>query len=212
MEEWKNAIDDYEISNFGNCRKKLKNGTYKEIKGSLLTTPTSKTYKTRYFQLQRNGKRINYLFHHLVAKCFISERPEGMVIDHIDRNPLNNNVSNLRYVTQKENCYNSQKVIQEISINEPNRKRLVQQKWEQENKDKILQNKKDYYVNNKEKWVATSEKRKQDRVELKCVNCLCFYNIQRNSIRYKKSELCSKCNALIQLKKINTSKKHTSIV
>jgi hypothetical protein len=107
MEEWKIAIEDYEVSNFGNCRKKLKNGTYKEIKGSLLTTPSSKTYKTRYFQIQREGKRINYLFPHLVANCFIGERPEGFVIDHIDRNPLNNNVLNLRYITQKENCCNT---------------------------------------------------------------------------------------------------------
>ena len=208
MEEWKNAIDDYEISNFGNCRKKLKNGTYKDIKGSLMTTPISKTYKLRYFQLQRNGKRINYLFHHLVAKCFISDRPDGMVIDHIDRNPLNNNVSNLRYITQKENCYNSQRVIDtNIPIDTPNRKRLVQQKWEQENRDKMLQTKRDYYTNNKDKWVAEGDIRKQDRVDLKCIKCNCFYNIQRNSIRYKKSEICSKCNSLIQLQKINENKK-----
>ena len=61
MEEWKVAIEMYEISNFGNCRKKLHNGNYNIVKGSLL----NRGYK--HFQLFRNNKRINYLFHHLVA-------------------------------------------------------------------------------------------------------------------------------------------------
>ena len=114
MEEWKVAVESYEISTFGNCRRKLLNGGYKTINGSLMTTPASKTYKSRYFQLNREGKRVNYLFSHLVARLFIGERPEGLVIDHIDRNPLNNHVSNLRYITQKENTHNSERYRTDI--------------------------------------------------------------------------------------------------
>jgi len=51
------------------------------------------------------------LIHHLVANAFMGERPEGLVIDHIDRNPKNNRISNLRYVTHKENQYNSKLAI-----------------------------------------------------------------------------------------------------
>nr|DAG03253.1 MAG TPA: homing endonuclease [Siphoviridae sp. ct2D011] len=29
---------------------------------------------------------------------------EGFVIDHIDENPLNNNLENLQKITQSENC------------------------------------------------------------------------------------------------------------
>jgi hypothetical protein len=98
MEEWKFAIENYEVSNFGNIRK---NG--KSIKGSI----TNRGGGYKYLQLQRDGKRKNILFHHLVAKLFIGERPQGMVIDHIDRNSLNNNVNNLRYITQLENSHNT---------------------------------------------------------------------------------------------------------
>ena len=94
MEEFKIAFEEYEVSNLGNVRRKLKNGNYREVKGSILKNGGG----YRYFQTNRENKRTNYLFHHLVAKAFLGERPEGKVIDHIDRNSLNNNVSNLRYI------------------------------------------------------------------------------------------------------------------
>lgn len=103
MEEYKKIFEDYEISNFGNCRK---NG--KIIKGSI----QNRGYK--YFQVQRDGKRINKLFHHLVAEAFIGKRPNKYVIDHIDRNKLNNNINNLRYVTQQENMINTDKYRTDI--------------------------------------------------------------------------------------------------
>ena len=110
MEIYKNCFENYEVSNFGNVRRKLKNGSYKNINGSILTTGGG--YK--YFQVQREGKRINYLFHHLVAKLFIEDRPDNLVIDHIDRNPLNNCVDNLRYCSQKENTHNCHRYRNDI--------------------------------------------------------------------------------------------------
>jgi len=95
-EEWKIAVKDYEVSNKGNVRR-----GNKIIKCSL----NNRGYK--YFQLVKDYKRTNHLIHHLVAKCFIGERPDGLVIDHIDQNKLNNNVENLRYVTQQINCINN---------------------------------------------------------------------------------------------------------
>jgi hypothetical protein len=108
MEIFKPCFDSYEISNTGNVRRVMNNNTYKSIKGSV----GNRGY--RYFQLQRSNKRINYLIHHLVAETFIGERPEGLVIDHIDRNKLNNTVSNLRYITYKENSKNSDRYRADI--------------------------------------------------------------------------------------------------
>ena len=43
--------------------------------------------------------------HQLIAAAFLNYKFQGykLVVDHIDSNPLNNNVKNLRIVTQREN-------------------------------------------------------------------------------------------------------------
>lgn len=60
-------------------------------------------------------KKGNYLFvrvpesisiHSLVLKIFKHNRPDGMEIDHIDRNSQNNRYDNLRYCTKSENMRN----------------------------------------------------------------------------------------------------------
>lgn len=48
----------------------------------------------------------NILVHRLVAKTFIPNLDNKPCVDHIDGNPENNNVENLRWVTYKENTNN----------------------------------------------------------------------------------------------------------
>ena len=164
MEEYKCIFEDYEISNFGNCRRKRKCGEYLTIKGSINNAGSG--YK--YFQVQRGGKRINKFFHYLVAEAFIGERPEGLVIDHIDRNTLNNNVSNLRYITQKENTHNNRLYRTDITTNDPkerhniinreylskpeNREKKNKRANERyyENREVVLKRQKEYYARKKE--------------------------------------------------------------
>ncbi len=164
MEEFKIIFEDYEVSNMGNVRRKLKNGEYKEIKGSILKTGGG----YRYFQINRENKRTNILFHHLVAQAFIGERPENKVIDHIDRNPLNNNVSNLRYITQLENMRNTDKYKEEIPADTENRHLLVCKLYVKNNREKVLKKKKEYYENNKEHLL---EQQNNNKIDVKCDEC-----------------------------------------
>ncbi len=105
QEEWCliNNSKDYEISNLGNFRR-FKNNMYKELARTL--NPHG-YYNCHYYTI--NNERISTRIHCLVAKCFIGERPEGLVIDHIDRNRINNNVNNLRYCTHQDNMRNSER-------------------------------------------------------------------------------------------------------
>jgi hypothetical protein len=197
MEEYKLYIYDYEISNLGNIRRKTNSGNYKVISGSIINCG----YK--YFQLQRDGKRTNHLVHHAVAKLFIDDRPENLVIDHIDRNKLNNNVSNLRYITQKENCFNQDRVISSIPQNEEDRKKKVVLLWSEKNRDVILQKKRDYYEKNKDViQQKEKEKRNLNRITLTCTICNHSYKIQKSK-KTNDNYICGSCNSREQLKKIN---------
>jgi len=56
--------------------------------------------------LHYKGKYVVKFIHSLVAEAWIGDRPEGYEVDHIDRVRTNNDVSNLRYVTQSEQMKN----------------------------------------------------------------------------------------------------------
>lgn len=49
---------------------------------------------------------ISYLCHRVIWKLFYGSVDKNLVIDHIDGNPLNNNIANLRLVTLSENLRN----------------------------------------------------------------------------------------------------------
>ena len=100
MEVWK-AIAGYEgiyeLSKKSEL-KSLKFGTERILKQTL----DGKYYKVNLC-LKGNQKRIRV--HQLMAETFLGHIPCGMelVVDHIDTNPLNNNLDNLRIVPQRIN-------------------------------------------------------------------------------------------------------------
>ncbi len=133
MEEWKTATRRHQISNLGNLRRVLKGGKIKLIKGSVLRNGY------RYLRIVENGKNKNLYVHHLVAKCFIGDRPPNLVIDHIDRIKLNNNVSNLRYITYSENNRNSSRYNHDIETQDKvERRRIQARRYYQRNRERIL--------------------------------------------------------------------------
>lgn len=60
-------------------------------------------------QLRVNGKTSIRSLHRLLYEAFIGPIPQDMVIDHIDGNKANNNLSNLRLVSQSDNMKNAMK-------------------------------------------------------------------------------------------------------
>ena len=59
--------------------------------------------KYLYIQLVDGEKKKRYLVHRLVAEYFVDGYFEDAVVNHKDSNTLNNNYTNLEWVTQKEN-------------------------------------------------------------------------------------------------------------
>lgn len=60
--------------------------------------------KTKYIDIKINGKA--YRAHNIIFSMTRGPIPNGMYIDHIDGNGLNNSESNLRAVTHRDNCKN----------------------------------------------------------------------------------------------------------
>lgn len=82
---------------------------YKDCGGSrglkkLKGMPNSGGY--RAVVLHQDGRQARYLVHRLVAMYFIPNPENKPYVDHIDTNPTNNAVENLRWVTPGENSNN----------------------------------------------------------------------------------------------------------
>jgi hypothetical protein len=89
-------FENYSVSNFGRVRN---NATDKILKPG----KSNGYYK---HNLYKDGNMYTKKIHKLVAEAFITNPSNKKCIDHIDNNRLNNNVSNLRWVSQQENCMN----------------------------------------------------------------------------------------------------------
>ncbi len=56
--------------------------------------------------LCKDGKQKTFKIHRLMAEAYLPDFCEDLQVDHIDRDKLNNNLSNLRMVTNGQNQWN----------------------------------------------------------------------------------------------------------
>jgi len=111
-EEWREYNNTgYWISNMGNVMNKY--GRYLKLP----LTPNG------YCRIEINHKF--YFVHRLVARCFIGEIPDGLVIDHINQIRNDNRIENLRYITQQQNCMNTKKTRTDILEQNPIIRKMI---------------------------------------------------------------------------------------
>ena len=108
-ETWKPVVgweELYEVSDQGRVRSvdrtiHYKDGQTRRHKGRVL-----KPWKNRkgYLQVSLYGEgRTNKFVHRIVLEAFVGDCPEGLETLHIDGNPANNHVGNLKWGTSSEN-------------------------------------------------------------------------------------------------------------
>lgn len=97
----------YQVSNLGRIKNLKRKGILKE---RVLKSKINR-YGYPCIALYGNNKRKTFTIHQLVAITFLNHKPNGykLVVDHIDNNPLNNNLENLQLITQRENCSKDKK-------------------------------------------------------------------------------------------------------
>ena len=116
MEKWKDIPGFeglYQVSDCGRVRSidrvtTNKNGRKSLYRGKILKQITDNSALDYYVvNLSKNGKQTKMKVHRLVAMAFLP-KPSGMdLVDHIDCDPHNNKVSNLRWCTYQMNIRNA---------------------------------------------------------------------------------------------------------
>lgn len=89
----------YQVSNYGNVRSMnyMNTGTVKVLKQKV------NNYGYSLINLNYNGERKTYSVHRLVTAAFLENPDNKPQVNHIDGCKINNNVSNLEYVTPGDN-------------------------------------------------------------------------------------------------------------
>lgn len=108
--------------------------------GDVLNTITNKILRGsigdngyKYYRLSKNGTKRMFYAHRLVAEHFLDNKNNYPVINHIDGNKLNNNVTNLEWTTYSNNTTQWHQLKQENKVQkrEYYKKDLPDEEWKE---------------------------------------------------------------------------------
>jgi hypothetical protein len=105
--------ESYEITRTGDIR--YTGSDSRAMRGRLKKTCIDAKGYVRV-TLTKNGKNRQKLVHALLASAFLDKGAGDYVVDHIDGNPSNNDLSNLRWTNQSNNQLNRHKVVAKSGI------------------------------------------------------------------------------------------------
>ena len=137
-EIWKKCHESkecfYEVSNKGNIRSVNKESNKINLRKTKVYIDHTNYKSIKITTRDIYGKHKTFCVAHLVAYCFLGERPDGLEIDHINRDSLDNTIENLRYVTRLENARNTSKRRTDI-LEQDQKKRdkiiIKEHRWKQ---------------------------------------------------------------------------------
>ena len=98
------------IKNYCGLYKISDNGKIYSWKSNRYMSTRICTNKYETLILYKNGKGKSYSVHRLVADAFIPNPDNLPLVDHINRNKLDNRVENLKWVSHRDNIINSDRV------------------------------------------------------------------------------------------------------
>ena len=96
----------YEVNENGTIFRNVKSKKQLKIKLDMHHSTTGYYMTMVHNQSINDGNCKRVMIHRIVAECWLGDCPEGYEVDHIDRNPHNNDYRNLRYVTKGEQMKN----------------------------------------------------------------------------------------------------------
>ena len=89
----------YSASNLGRIRRNVG----PQCRKTRIVNPTRKNRAKLVIEVKHQPKRLQVAVHNLVAEAWLGPCPDGLEVNHKDRNRHNNRVENLEYISHTEN-------------------------------------------------------------------------------------------------------------